>query len=59
LKVFFQFSEKEYIEKYQDGIAYYEIYAPMYTNELFQQFADRDGNIDIKRIEKENPDLSV
>jgi hypothetical protein len=29
----------------------------MYTNELFQQFADRDGNIDIKRIEKENPEL--
>jgi hypothetical protein len=27
---------EEYIEKYQDGIAYYEIYAPMYTNELFQ-----------------------
>lgn len=48
---------EEYIEKYQDGIAYYEIYAPMYTNELFQQFADRDGNIDIKRIEKENPEL--
>ena len=48
---------EEYIEKYQDGIAYYEIYAPMYTNELFQQFADKDGNIDIKRIEKENPEL--
>lgn len=48
---------EEYIEKYQDGIAYYEIYAPIYTNELFQQFSDRDGNIDIKRIEKENPEL--
>lgn len=48
---------KEYISENQGGIAYFECFAPMYTNELFQKFADKDGNIDIQTIEDIDPDL--
>lgn len=48
---------KKYIEDNQAGIAYYEVYAPIYVNELFKQFADKNGNIDIQAIEEVNPDL--
>lgn len=48
---------KKYIEDNQAGIAYYEVFAPIYANELFEKFADKDGNIDIETIEAINPDL--
>ena len=48
---------KKYIEENQAGIAYYEIFAPIYANELFEKFADKEGNIDIQAIEMINPDL--
>ena len=48
---------KKYIEDNQAGIAYYEIFAPIFSNELFERFADKNGNIDIETIEMINPDL--
>ena len=48
---------RNYIKENQAGIAYFEVFAPIYSNELFQQFADKDGNIDIETIERVNPDL--
>lgn len=48
---------KKYIEDNQAGIAYYEIFAPIFVNDLFKEFADKNGNIDIEAIEKVNPDL--
>ena len=48
---------RKYIEENQAGIAYYEVFAPIFANELFEKFADRNGNIDIETIEMINPDL--
>lgn len=48
---------QQYIKDNQGGIAYYEVFAPIYTNELFNQFADKDGNINIEAIEALDPDL--
>lgn len=48
---------RKYIEENQAGIAYFEVFAPIYANELFEKFADRNGNIDIETIEMINPDL--
>ena len=47
----------EYVKENQGGIAYYEVFAPIYTNELFNQFADKEGNINIEAIEALDPDL--
>lgn len=48
---------EDYITKNQAGIAYFEVFAPIFSNELFENFADKNGNIDIETIEKINPDL--
>lgn len=48
---------KNYIKENQSGIAYYEVFAPIYMNELFSEFQDANGNIDIATIEAINPDL--
>lgn len=48
---------KKYITDNQAGIAYMECMAPAYTKELFANFADEDGNIDVKAIEKTSPEL--
>lgn len=47
----------DYLAKHQGGIAYYEAFVPIYANELFTKFADKDGNIDVASIEQINPDL--
>lgn len=48
---------KSYITENQGGIAYFEVFAPIYANNLFSQFADKDGNINIEAIEALDPDL--
>lgn len=48
---------KQYIADNQAGIAYMECMAPAYTKELFANFADEDGNIDVAAIEKTSPEL--
>lgn len=48
---------KNYISENQGGIAYFEVFAPIYANNLFSQFADKDGNISIEAIEALDPDL--
>lgn len=48
---------KKYIADNQAGIAYMECMAPAYTKELFSNFADENGNIDVKAIEKTSPEL--
>ena len=48
---------EDYIKENQAGIAYYEVFAPIFSNELFERFADKNGNIDIEAIERVNPDL--
>lgn len=48
---------KQYLRDNQGGIAYFEVFAPIYANNLFSQFADKDGNISIEAIEALDPDL--
>lgn len=48
---------ENYVKNNQAGIAYYEVFAPIFSNELFEKFADEHGNIDIETIEAINPDL--
>ena len=48
---------QKYLEENQGGIAYMEVYASPYTNQIFNEFADANGVIDIKAIEAVNPDL--
>jgi hypothetical protein len=48
---------KEYISKNQAGIAYFEVFAPIYTNEIFTKFQNPDGSIDIEAVEALHPDL--
>ena len=50
-------SYKDYIKENQGGIAYFEVFAPIYANSLFSQFADKNGNISIEALEALDPDL--
>lgn len=50
-------SYEDYIKENQAGIAYFEVFAPMYTNKLFNKFADKNGVINIQAIEMLDPDL--
>ena len=46
-----------YIKDKQAGIAYFEVFAPIYTNEIFTKFQNPDGSIDMEAIEALHPDL--
>ena len=48
---------EQYIEENQAGIAYFEVFAPIYLNDIFEKFQNPDGSIDMKAIEELNPDL--
>lgn len=50
-------SYKEYIKKNQGGIAYFEVYAPIWSNELFDKFANEDGSINVEAINAVDPEL--
>jgi len=49
-------SYEEYVKENQAGVAYYEVFAPIYSDELLQ-FMDENGNIDIKAVEATSPEL--
>lgn len=48
---------KNYIKENQAGIAYFEVFAPIYSNQLFTQFADKNGVVSIQALEMLDPDL--
>ena len=48
---------KEYLRVNYASVAYYECYAPIYDENLLRDFADENGVIDIKKVEKANPKL--
>lgn len=50
-------SYEDYIKENQGGIAYFEVFVPIYANNLFSQFADKNGNISIEALEALDPDL--
>lgn len=47
----------EYKKAEQAGIAYFEVFIPIWANEIFEKFANEDGTIDVKAIEAVDPDL--
>ena len=49
-------SYEDYIKKNQGGIAYFEVFAPIFNEEIFTRFADPDGTIDIATMEKVCPE---
>lgn len=47
----------EYVKKNQAGIAHFEVIAPAYTEAIFRQFMDKEGNISTEALELLDPDL--
>lgn len=47
----------DYRDTYRHAVAYMECYAPIYDDSLYNDFVDKDGNIDVKKIEKTNPKI--
>ena len=50
-------SYEDYIKYNQGGIAYFEVFAPIYSDSIFENFQNADGSIDMEAIEATNPDL--
>lgn len=50
-------SYKDYCKKNQGGIAYFEVFCPIWANELFDKFANADGTINVEAINKTDPEL--
>jgi len=48
---------EEYCKAEQAGIAYFECYVPIWSEELVEKFGMPDGTIDIKAMEELDPDL--
>ena len=48
---------KEFIKRNQGGIAYFEVFAPIWSNELFDKFANADGTINVDAINAVDPEL--
>lgn len=46
----------EYIKTNQGGIDHFEVFAPIFSDEIFDRFADADGNIDIKAMQEVCPE---
>ena len=50
-------SYEDYLRENQKGVAYYEVYCAMPTDDVFMKFANKDGMIDIEAVERVAPDL--
>jgi len=50
-------SYQDYAKENQGGIAYFEVFAPIWSDEIAEKFMDKDGNIDMKAIEETNPEM--
>lgn len=50
-------SYQDYIHENQGGVAYFEVFAPIWSDDIANKFMDKDGNIDMKAIEETNPEL--
>lgn len=50
-------SYKDYLKKNQGGIAYFEVFCPIWSNELFDKFSNSDGTINVEVIEAVDPEL--
>lgn len=50
-------SYKEYLKRNQGGIAYFEVFAPIWSNELFDKFSNADGTINVDAINAVDQEL--
>ena len=50
-------SYKDYLKKNQGGIAYFEVFCPIWSNELFDKFSNSDGTINVDVINVVDPEL--
>ena len=50
-------SYEKFLEKHQGGIAYFEVYVPIWSEELVEKFGKPDGSIDVDLIEQIDPEL--
>lgn len=50
-------SYKDYLKKNQGGIAYFEVFCPIWSNELFDKFSNSDGSINVDAINAVDPEL--
>ena len=50
-------SYKDYLKKNQGGIAYFEVFVPIWSNDLFDKFSNPDGTINVEAIEATDPEL--
>lgn len=50
-------SYKDYLKKNQGGIAYFEVFCPIWSNELFDKFSNVDGSINVDAINAVDPEL--
>ena len=50
-------SYKDYLKKNQGGIAYFEVFCPIWSNELFDKFSNTDGTINVDAINAIDPEL--
>lgn len=50
-------SYAEYCKENQAGIAYFEVFAPIWDNEIFEKFGNPDGTISMEAIEATDPEL--
>lgn len=50
-------SYKDYLKKNQGGIAYFEVFCPIWSNELFDKFSNADGTINVDAINVVDPEL--
>lgn len=50
-------SYKDYLKKNQGGIAYFEVFCPIWSNELFDKFSNSDGTINVDAINAVDPEL--
>lgn len=50
-------SYKDYLKKNQGGIAYFEVFCPIWSNKLFDKFSNADGSINVDAINAVDPEL--
>lgn len=50
-------SYKDYLKKNQGGIAYFEVFCPIWSNEFFDKFSNSDGTINVDAINVVDPEL--
>ena len=48
---------QQYVKENQAGIAYFEVFIPLFSKELFDKFSNPDGTINVEAIEATDPEL--